>query len=154
MKDKTKVKHSGRWTEQEHQKFIQAIKKYGKDWKKIKEEVGTRSAIQVRSHAQKYFQKLNKTDFMSNPKDIDELKNPDIKLKEAEDEFYKALDKLNNAYFKLVRCHMEVASSNLAENSEEMSDDSIPDSQLSERFQVASGNPRQAFKPFMDPEDF
>jgi len=39
-----------------------AIATYGKDWKKIEEIVGTRSGSQVRSHAQKFFNKLLKSE--------------------------------------------------------------------------------------------
>ena len=48
----------GHWTQDEHERFIEAINKYGKDWKKIMQVVGTRSSNQIRSHAQKYFIKL------------------------------------------------------------------------------------------------
>jgi hypothetical protein len=33
---------------------------YGKDWKKVEQHVNTRSGSQVRSHAQKFFNKLQK----------------------------------------------------------------------------------------------
>ena len=38
-----------------------AIMQYGKDWKKVQQYVATRSSSQVRSHAQKFFKKLQKT---------------------------------------------------------------------------------------------
>lgn len=38
-----------------------AIMQYGKDWKKVEQYVKTRSGSQVRSHAQKFFNKLQKT---------------------------------------------------------------------------------------------
>jgi len=53
-------KNGGRWTEAEHKLFLEAYEKYGKDWKKIQNYVGTRSSTQARSHAQKYFTKLKK----------------------------------------------------------------------------------------------
>lgn len=33
---------------------------YGKDWKRVEQYVKTRSSSQVRSHAQKFFNKLQK----------------------------------------------------------------------------------------------
>jgi len=51
---------NGRWTKEEHQRFIDAIKLHGKNWKKVEEYIGTRSGPQVRSHAQKFFLKLEK----------------------------------------------------------------------------------------------
>lgn len=54
-------KHSnGRWTKEEHQRFLEAVKQFGKNWKKVEEYVGTRSGAQIRSHAQKFFQRLEK----------------------------------------------------------------------------------------------
>ncbi len=49
---------TGRWTKEEHKRFLQALKLYGKNWKKVQEYVGTRTTTQARSHAQKYFAKL------------------------------------------------------------------------------------------------
>lgn len=40
--------------------LLVAIELYGKKWRKVEECVGTRTGIQIRSHAQKYFNKLNK----------------------------------------------------------------------------------------------
>ena len=51
---------TGRWTKKEHAAFTQALDKYGREWKKIAAAVGTRTVVQVRTHAQKYFQKLVK----------------------------------------------------------------------------------------------
>jgi SHAQKYF class myb-like DNA-binding protein len=33
----------GRWTAEEKQRFIDALKVYGKDWKKVEKFIGTRS---------------------------------------------------------------------------------------------------------------
>ena len=92
--------HTGRWSRQEHERFVNGLKKYGKEWKKVKIKppthlllpihtsstyslyspsppqtthppthsptqqvagmVGTRTVVQTRTHAQKYFQKLQK----------------------------------------------------------------------------------------------
>jgi SHAQKYF class myb-like DNA-binding protein len=57
---KSRSKTSGRWTKEEHQRFIEGIKKYGKNWKQVEEHVGTRSGAQIRSHAQKFFIRLER----------------------------------------------------------------------------------------------
>ncbi|CAI2366888.1 unnamed protein product [Moneuplotes crassus] len=57
---------TGRWTNQEHMQFVECLKKYGKDWSKLEKCVPTRTGPQVRSHAQKYFNRIKKeyqTDF-------------------------------------------------------------------------------------------
>ena len=50
----------GRWTRDEHNKFVDGLRKYGKNWKLIEDYVNTRSGSQIRSHAQKFFSRLEK----------------------------------------------------------------------------------------------
>jgi len=45
----------GEWTFAEHELFLKAMAQYGNKWNKVQEIVKTRSKIQIRSHAQKYF---------------------------------------------------------------------------------------------------
>lgn len=52
----------GRWTREEHKKFIEAIIKFGNNWKEVQEYVNTRTSTQARSHAQKFFEKIKKND--------------------------------------------------------------------------------------------
>jgi SHAQKYF class myb-like DNA-binding protein len=60
-KDKHQKKQSRYWTQNEHQKFLEAIEKFGrKDVKSISQFVGTRNATQVRTHAQKYYAKIDR----------------------------------------------------------------------------------------------
>lgn len=48
----------GRWTSEEHAAFLEGIRLYGKDWRSVAQVVMTRSAVQTRTHAQKYLLKF------------------------------------------------------------------------------------------------
>ncbi|KAL8251128.1 hypothetical protein R6Q59_034821 [Mikania micrantha] len=56
----TITKQRERWTEDEHNSFLEALKLYGRTWQRIEEHIGTKTAVQIRSHAQKFFTKLEK----------------------------------------------------------------------------------------------
>jgi SHAQKYF class myb-like DNA-binding protein len=53
-------KTRGRWMAEEHHLFLQGLDEYGKGWKKIAALIKSRTVVQIRTHAQKYFQKLAK----------------------------------------------------------------------------------------------
>ena len=59
---------NGRWTREEHRRFIDAIITYGNDWKKIQNYVYSRSSTQARSHAQKFLLKLKSSEFFKKNK--------------------------------------------------------------------------------------
>jgi SHAQKYF class myb-like DNA-binding protein len=48
----------------EHVRFLEAIKIHGKNWKKIEDYVKTRTSTQARSHAQKFFGNILKSDMV------------------------------------------------------------------------------------------
>lgn len=50
---------NGVWSREEHDKFLDAIKRYPQGpWRQIAECIGTRSVRQVQTHAQKYHEKV------------------------------------------------------------------------------------------------
>ena len=55
---KSENKNEGRWSKEEHNKFLEGISKYGTNWKKFKILIKTRSTLQIRSHAQKFYFKM------------------------------------------------------------------------------------------------
>ena len=61
MKQKQKI-GKGRWTRAEHNKFMDALEKYGRNWELVQKKVGTRTLLQVRSHAQKVFLNMSDND--------------------------------------------------------------------------------------------
>mmetsp|Transcript_5585 Transcript_5585/g.8206 ORF Transcript_5585/g.8206 Transcript_5585/m.8206 type:complete len:279 (-) Transcript_5585:274-1110(-) len=58
--------NTGYWTDHENVLFEEGLAKYGRSWVKVAEHIGTRNPNQVRSHAQKYFKRLESGD--NNPK--------------------------------------------------------------------------------------
>lgn len=51
---------SGRWSKNEKLKFLEGFYKFGYDWKKVKNNVSSRTGKQIRSHAQKFLLSLRK----------------------------------------------------------------------------------------------
>ena len=56
--DQIKGKKEGKWTLKEHIQFLQALEKFGVNWKKISDYIPSRTSIQIRSHSQKFYKKL------------------------------------------------------------------------------------------------
>jgi len=53
------TENTGRWTDQEHQAFLRGLNEHGtRHWTDIANVVKTRTVVQVRTHAQKYFKKF------------------------------------------------------------------------------------------------
>lgn len=56
---------TGRWTQAESRRFMNAIEKYGRNWFEVQKKVKTRSIPQIRSHAQKMFLNLPEEDIQA-----------------------------------------------------------------------------------------
>jgi SHAQKYF class myb-like DNA-binding protein len=70
----------GRWTLEEHKQFLHGIELHGKCWKKVASCVKTRSVVQIRTHAQKYFLKVQKSSGTS-PLKLSEMNAPSPMIK-------------------------------------------------------------------------
>lgn len=53
-------RNKGRWTNEEHQGFLRGLDVYGRNWDAVTLFVPTRTALQIRTHSQKYFAKTAK----------------------------------------------------------------------------------------------
>ena len=90
--------NTGRWQQDEHERFIEAILKFGNEWKKVQKYVKTRSSTQARSHAQKFLYKVNKSNLLDldislNKNSLKSLHDLESKLKE--EKFANAVKVLN-----------------------------------------------------------
>jgi SHAQKYF class myb-like DNA-binding protein len=81
--DTFKDLNKGHWKNSEHQKLIQGLFIYGKNWKMIKNYVKSRSIAQIRSHSQKYWTQLKK-------KLLEEMPDKEKDKKDKGDEGYIA----------------------------------------------------------------
>ena len=70
--EKQKKDKFGRWKKTEHDRFMKALEKYGKNWPLVQKAVKTRTLTQVRSHAQKLFLSMTPKDMKQLNCDLDE----------------------------------------------------------------------------------
>lgn len=85
--------------------LIIALKLHGRDWQLVEKHVGTRTGIQVRSHAQKYFMKENSRN--PNKQNNSEYKEEALeskakKVSSAVEEMSVKISIPNEVYFELM----------------------------------------------------
>lgn len=93
----------GRWQPEEHERFIEAIMKFGNEWKQVQKYVGTRSSTQARSHAQKFFVKIKRSNVLDLNIDLSKnsIKNlHDMANSLNSDEYINAIKALNCVAFE------------------------------------------------------
>ena len=56
----TITKQREKWSDEEHRMFLEGMKMYGRSWARVATHVQTKSTVQIRSHAQKYFNRLKR----------------------------------------------------------------------------------------------
>ena len=101
--------HSGRWSKTENILFLSGVVQFGNNWKKIQENIKTRTTTQARSHAQKIFIKIKNKhiiDISSNINTIQELFEF-IKKNENFDDIYKSIVLIANEDTKGARAKKE-----------------------------------------------
>lgn len=49
--------NTGRWTDEEHSAFEDGLRQYGTNWRAVQRLIPSRTLVQIRTHAQKYFLK-------------------------------------------------------------------------------------------------
>ena len=76
-------KATGHWTAAEHDEFLKCLDIYGREWKKVAERITTRTAAQIRSHAQKYFKKIEAGETFSPPPAKKARKQTDVAAEPA-----------------------------------------------------------------------
>ena len=73
--EKKSTGNNGRWEHSEHIRFLGGCLQFGNNWKKVETYVKTRTSTQIRSHAQKYLNKLQKKYFNNNSFSFSNLNN-------------------------------------------------------------------------------
>jgi len=79
----------GRWSEKEHNLYLEGIKLYGKNWRMIEQHIGTRNSTQIRSHDQKYMIKANK-------RSMNRIQSPSEDLQQPKSQINSEVFKENN----------------------------------------------------------
>ena len=106
----------GRWTIEEHKKFIEGIIKFGNNWKKIQKYISTRTATQARSHAQKFFDKIKKNNifkklFLFSENDTNNFTH--INIEKLHDKYHNcSQEKINSIVNEFLNVEYDLSKNN------------------------------------------
>ena len=79
------------WSEQEHERFCQALELYGKDWQKIAKCVKTKTRMQVRCHGEEFDRNQRANPSKENAHLLEKLENTMTWTQPEKDTFNWAL---------------------------------------------------------------
>ena len=115
MDNYTFNKNSGKWSDLECKRFEQAFYMFNNDWKKITRFVGTRTIVQVRSHAQKAIPILESKRKSKSSKRNLEQSSPDAP-QTGESAYNKWLFHTVSASYLLFLCQLQRSAQNTRNN--------------------------------------
>ena len=120
---------NGRWNKEEHKRFVLAIAKKGNNWLNVQQAVQTRSSTQIRSHAQKFFEKIFKMKTLDLGQNFSRNSLTKLQKKMEEmspEEYQNTLNTLTNiAFLKVTKCGECEEEEELDENGKQLDNNNI-----------------------------
>lgn len=95
-----------KWTPDEHDRFLDALEKEGKDWKKITEAVGTKDRDQITNYGSKLTKKFRQNPSLKGAHllEILEAKAVNFWTEEEKENFLEALETHGKNWTKIMDC--------------------------------------------------
>lgn len=150
-------KTAGRWTKLEHELFLEGLEKHKKQWKAIAELVKTRTVVQVRTHAQKYFQKLKKSELLKGKKIISESdysikssKSNGGSKKSNKSSISKSVSYSDDSYSRMTSESCQLTSSSSSTSYGGSDDGDISETDRGELIDILCFQPEQQQQPLMN----
>jgi len=97
--ERTVIRKTGRWSDDEHERFLEGLLIFGKNWDQVVAHIGTRDPVNVRSHSQKFFFKLIK--YLEGEEGIEEISNAERYLDILQTKRGKPKDETSQQLFKV-----------------------------------------------------
>lgn len=142
---------NGKWTPEEHKRLLEALDKYGNNWKQVATALGTRTRAQIRSHVQKHFQKVRQN-ALKELKRTNKIKNMVFLItKEYRNVTPDATQSTNK---QALNTHIDLntdkpTQQSIFQNTSVMSGDDVEDRGSNERQQKQIDNAGELMLPFI-----